>query len=246
MMSRRNLTKLVVLAVVVTAIIIGFTQFRDALSMESLAAQETQLRELQKSNPLLVYGAAILIYVVVTGLSLPGATVLTLVFAWYFGFWRGLVLVSFASTAGATLAFLLSRYLVRDTIQSKFGDRLVAFNQNLEQEGAFYLFTLRLIPAVPFFIINVVMGLTPMKIWTFWWVSQVGMLAGTAVYVYAGSSVPNLEALAEKGAAGILTPQLFVAFVLLGIFPIVVKKIMDRFKRHSQDAEQLAEKLPSS
>ncbi len=207
MMSRKTLTKLGVLAVVAIAIIIGFTQFRDAFSFERLATQETQLRELQNSNPLLVYGAAMLIYVAVTGLSLPGATVLTLVFAWYFGFWRALVLVSFASTAGATLAFLLSRYLVRDLIQSKFGDRLVAFNQNLEKEGAFYLFTLRLIPAVPFFVINVVMGLTPMKTWTFWWVSQVGMLAGTAVYVYAGSSVPNVKALAEQGAAGILTPQ---------------------------------------
>ena len=203
MMSRKTLTKLGVLAVVVIAIIIGFTQFRDAFSFERLATQETQLRELQNSNPLLVYGAAMLIYVAVTGLSLPGATVLTLVFAWYFGFWCALVLVSFASTAGATLAFLLSRYLVRDLIQSKFGDRLVAFNQNLEKEVAFYLFTLRLIPAVPFFVINVVMGLTPMKTWTFWWVSQVGMLAGTAVYVYAGSSVPNLKALAEQGAAGI-------------------------------------------
>jgi uncharacterized membrane protein YdjX (TVP38/TMEM64 family) len=230
-MSRKNLTKLVVLGIVAIAIIIGLTRFRDVLSFESLAAQETQLRELQSSNPLLVYGAALLIYIAVTGLSLPGATVLTLASGWFFGFWRGLVLVSFASTAGATLAFLLSRYLIRDYVQSRFGDRLVAINQNLDQEGAFYLFTLRLIPAVPFFVINVVMGLTPMKTWTFWWVSQLGMLAGTAVYVYAGSSVPNLGVFADKGAAGILTPQLIVALVLLGIFPIVVKKIMNRFRR---------------
>ena len=114
-------------------------------------------------HPVLVYGAAFVVYVVVTGFSLPGAAVLTLVYGWYFGWLRGLVLVSFASTAGATMAFLLSRFLFRDAIQKRFGDRLQNFNQSLEKEGPFFLFTLRLIPAVPFFIINAVMGLTPIR-----------------------------------------------------------------------------------
>ena len=122
---------------------------------------------------------------------------MTLVVAWYFGFWKGLVLVSFASTCGATLAFLLSRYLLRDIIQSKFGERLKTFNESLDREGAFYLFTLRLIPAVPFFVINVVMGLTRIRTTTFWWISQVGMLAGTCVYVYAGSNIPSLSQLVD-------------------------------------------------
>ena len=167
------------------------------ISFDYLATQEEALQNLRADHPMLVYGLAFLIYVAVTGLSLPGATVLTLVFAWYFGFWRTVVLVSFASTAGATLAFLLSRYLLRAVVQSRFGDQLDRFNRALDREGAFYLFTLRLIPAVPFFVINVVMGLTRLPVFTFWWVSQIGMLAGTCVYVYAGSSIPSLSQLSD-------------------------------------------------
>ena len=181
-------------------------------------------------HPILVYGVAFLIYVLVTGLSLPGAAVMTLVMGWYFGFARGVVLVSFASTTGATLAFLLSRYLFRDAIQTRFGERTRSFHDALEREGAFYLFSLRLIPAVPFFVINIVMGLTGLRVWTFWWVSQVGMLAGTMVYVYAGSRVPDLQSLAERGANAVFSPaqltQMTMAFVLLGIFPIAVKKLI--------------------
>lgn len=222
--------KLAVLGVVVAAAIFGYLQFRDALTLQSLAQQESALRSYQHEHPLLVYAAAFLIYVTVTGLSLPGAAVLTLVCGWFFGFWRGLLLVSFASTTGATVAFFVSRFLLRDSIQQRFGDRLAAFNQALEREGAFYLFMLRLIPAVPFFVINVVMGLTPIRPPTFWWVSQLGMLPGTAVYVYAGSSVPNLATLAEKGVSGILSPQLLVAFALLGLMPLVLKKIVQRLR----------------
>ena len=170
---------------------------RDQLSLARMAEHETDLRRFQQESPWLVYGIAFAIYVAVTGLSLPGAAPLTLLMAWYFGFWRAVVLVSFASTTGATLAFLLSRYLFRDSIERRFSSRLSAFYQALEREGAFYLFTLRLIPAVPFFVINAVMGLTRLRVWTFWWVSQVGMLAGTCVYVYAGSSIPSLSQLAD-------------------------------------------------
>ena len=229
--------KLFVLATVVTAVVYGYTQYGDELTLDNLAQRETQLREFQRQHPILVYGLAFGVYVAVTGLSLPGATVLTLVYAWYFGLVRGVVLVSFASTMGATLAFLLSRYLLRETIQKRFGEKLIAFNANLEKEGAFYLFTLRLIPAVPFFVINVVMGLTPMKTGTFWWVSQVGMFAGTVVYVYAGSSVPDLATLAEKGASGILSPQLLAAFVALGLFPLAAKKLLAEFKPSGKAAD---------
>lgn len=205
-------------------------QFGAYLKLDYLATQENQLREFQQLYPVLVFGAAFLIYVVVTGLSLPGAAPLTLLYGWYFGFAPTLVLVSFASTAGATISFLTSRYLLRGSIEQKFGDRLQTFNKHLESEGAFYLFTLRLIPVVPFFVINLVMGLTPISTRTYWWVSQLGMLPGTAVYVYAGSSVPNLSQLAEQGAAAVLSPeqlfQLFIAFALLGIFPLLVKRIM--------------------
>jgi len=158
---------------------------------------------------------------------------LSLVYGWYFGFVPALVLVSFASTAGATVAFLTSRYLLRDSVHSKFGARLNSFNAHLEAEGAFYLFTLRLIPLVPFFVINLVMGLTPVKARTYWWVSQLGMLPGTAVYVYAGSRVPNLIELAEKGAAAVFSAsqllQLGIAFGLLGLFPLCVKSALSYF-----------------
>ena len=222
--------KLAVFSVVAVLFVICFTLFRDKLSLEYLATQEAALRDFQQRHPVLVYGAAFLVYVAVTGLSLPGALALTLLVGWFFGVLRGVVLVSFASTTGATLAFLLSRYLLRDSIQARFGDRLSTFNQSLEKEGPFYLFTLRLIPAVPFFVINVVMGLTPIRTLTFWWVSQLGMLPGTTVYVYAGSAVPSLAELAEKGAGGILSPQILAALVLLGIFPLVVRNLLKRFK----------------
>lgn len=240
--SRRGLFTKIALFVVVAGVIgVAYTQFGDALSLSSLAKQEVQLRELQQQHPVLVYGGAFLAYVVVTGLSLPGAAVLTLVFGWYFGFRDGLILVSFASTAGATLAFLLSRFLFRDAIQSKFGKRLESFNESLEREGPFFLFTLRLIPAVPFFVINAVMGLTPIKTRTFWWVSQLGMLAGTAVFVYAGSSVPNLQALADDGINAVFNPtqmaQIIGAFVLLGIFPLVVRYSMKFFGKSKPDAD---------
>lgn len=226
--------RLAILVLLVATSIAAFFLFRDSLSLASLAAQESHLREYYKTNPLLVLVLAFLVYVAVTGLSLPGAAVLSLVYAWYFGFWRALILVSFASTLGATVAFLISRFLLRDLVQRRFATYLVAFNSNLEREGAFYLFTLRLIPAVPFFVINLVMGLTRMKATTFWWVSQLGMLAGTAVFVWAGSSVPSLDQLAEQGISGIMTPQLFVGFVLLGTFPLIVRKLVGHCRTATQ------------
>ena len=223
-------TKVIILGVVVAAAVAGYVFFGDALSLESLAEKETALREYQRENPVLVYGIAFLVYVLVTGLSLPGAAPLTLVYGWFFRFWGALVLVSFASTTGATFAFLLSRYLLGDWIQKRFGERLETFNRSLEKEGAFYLFSLRLIPAVPFFVINVVMGLTKLPTRTFWWVSQVGMLAGTAVYVWVGHSVPDLRTLADRGLAGVLSPQLFAAFIALGLLPLILKKVVARLR----------------
>jgi uncharacterized membrane protein YdjX (TVP38/TMEM64 family) len=232
--SRSPIGKAVLLVVIVAMFAVAFVLFRDALTLDSLAARESQLREFQAKNPKLVFGAAFAVYVAVTGLSLPGAAALSLVYGWYFGFLAAFIMISFASTAGATIAFLVSRYLLGEMVQSKFGARLTSFNHHLQTEGPFYLFTLRLIPAVPFFVINLVMGLTPMKARTFWWVSQLGMLPGTAVYVYAGSRVPNLMVLAEQGAAAVFSPaqltQIAVAFALLGLFPLVVKKLLKRLK----------------
>lgn len=233
--------KLAVFVIVAVAIAVLYSMFGDALTLDRLAAQETQLREFQAARPVLVYGIALVVYITLTGLSLPGAAVLSLVYAWYFGFVRGLVLISFASTTGATLAFLLSRFLFRDSIQRRFGDRLSSFNDSLEKEGPFFLFTLRLIPAVPFFVINAVMGLTPIRAKTFWWVSQIGMLPGTAVYVYAGSRVPDLQTLAEKGIGAVFSAsqltQIFIAFAILGLFPLIVRFLLKRFSKASPDSD---------
>lgn len=222
--------KLIVLAILAVVIGTAYWKFGNQETIEWLAQQESYLREFQAGHPVLVYGAAFLCYVAVTGLSLPGAALMTLLMGWYFGWFQSVLLVSFASTTGATVAFLLSRYLFRDSIQKKFGDKLQAFNDALEREGAFYLFTLRLIPAVPFFVINVVMGLTKLPVFTYWWVSQLGMLAGTAVYCYAGSRIPDLQTLTQEGARAVFSAsqlgQIAIAFTLLGIFPLVTKKLI--------------------
>lgn len=238
--STTFLLRIAVLATVVVTIVVLTVQFRDQLTLAALSSRETEMREAIEAHPVAAFALAMAVYVAVTGLSLPGASVLTLVCGWLFGFWRGLLLVSFASTAGATVAFLLSRYLFRQALQSRFGDRLTRFNAALETEGAFYLFTLRLIPAVPFFVINVVMGLTPLKTRTFWWVSQLGMLPGTVVYVLAGASVPSLRVLAEQGPGGLLSPQLFAAFVALGLFPLGMRLIVKAWKKRSSAKGQVS------
>ncbi|MDP6442328.1 MAG: TVP38/TMEM64 family protein [Pirellulaceae bacterium] len=230
--KRSQVVRIALLCLLLAVIALGYVRFGDSLSLENLAQRETQLREFQRDHLVLVYGAAFTLYVLVTGLSLPGAAGLSLVYGWYFGAVQGVFLVSFASTAGATIAFLLSRHLLGGSVQRRFGDRLTAFNENLRRQGAFYLFTLRLIPAAPFFVINIVMGLTPMRATTFWWVSQLGMLPGTIVYLSAGASVPDLATLAERGAGGVLTWNTIIAFSLLGLFPFIVKWIMGRFARN--------------
>lgn len=224
--------RLTVFLILVGIISLVYFNFRDRLTLDYLATQETNWRQFAEQHPLAIYLIAFLIYTSITGLSLPGAVPLTLTYGWFFGFWKALLLVSFSSTAGATLAFLTSRYLFRSAIQSRYGERFAIINQQFEKEGAFYLFILRLVPAFPFFLINVLMGLTIIRVWTFWWVSQIGMLPGTAVFIYAGTSVPTLQEVAEQGAKGILTPQLIIAFILLGTFPLLVKKIVSRIQNH--------------
>lgn len=185
-------------------------------------------QNLYQQEPELTAAVYFIIYVMAAGLSLPGAALLTIIGGMIFGLLTGLLLVSFASTLGATLAFLVSRFLLRDWVQSKFSGYLGSINQGMEKDGAFYLFTLRLIPVVPFWVINLVMGVTPMKVLTFYLVSQLGMLAGTAVYVNAGAELGAVE---EFSAAGILTPTLLLSFLLLAIFPFIVRAILGAAQR---------------
>ncbi len=191
------------------------------LTLDALKSSQATFAAWFDTSPWLVAGAFFLIYVAVTALSLPGAAVMTLAGGAFFGLWNGLLLVSFASSLGATLAFLASRFLLRDWVQSRFGSRLAAINTGMAKDGAFYLFTLRLVPVFPFFIINLLMGLTPIKTVTFYWVSQLGMLAGTAVYVNAGTQLAQLDSL-----SGILSPGLLGSFALLGLFPLLAKKVI--------------------
>lgn len=185
-------------------------------------------RDLEAESPLITLIIFFSVYVLATAFSFPGAAALTLIAGWLFGLGEGLLLVSFASSLGATLAFLLARSFFRDAVQNRFADYLAKVNEGIEKEGAFYLFTLRLIPLVPFFVINLVMGLTPMKTWTFYWVSQVGMLAGTFVYVNAGAQLANID---ELSISGILTPELIASFVLIGLFPLIAKKLLAVYKK---------------
>ncbi|HEV8096917.1 MAG TPA: VTT domain-containing protein, partial [Burkholderiales bacterium] len=196
------------------------------LTFEALKAQQAAIQSYYAGHPWQTVAGFFLIYVVATALSFPGAaTALTLAAGAIFGLLWGTVIVSFASSSGATLAYLASRFLFRDWVQQKFGKYLRTINDGVEKEGGFYLFTLRLIPAVPFFVINLAMGLTPIRAWTFYWVSQLGMLAGTIVYVNAGTQLAEISS-----PAGILSPGLIGAFVLLGIFPLIAKKIVDLVK----------------
>ena len=228
--SRRTMVvKTSAFLILVAGIVLLVVLFEDQFTAQNILAYQETLDRVQARQPVLVYGGALLAYVFVTGLSLPGAAIMSLIYGSVFGFVRTLIIVSFASTAGATVAFLTSRYLLRDAVQSKFGRYLNGFNDALQREGAFYLFTLRLIPAVPFFVINLVMGLTPMRTRTFWWVSQIGMFPGTCVYVYAGSTL-SLEAISTQGVAGILKLETILAFAVLGVFPLAVKKFMSHWR----------------
>ncbi len=222
--------KKVLLLIVLATVVAAFFAFdlQRYLTLAELKSRQTEFQQFYAANRLLTLGLYFAIYILVTALSLPGAAVMTLAGAALFGFWPALVVVSFASTIGATLAFLASRFLLHDWVQSRFGQRLKAINRGIEKEGALYLFTLRLVPIFPFFIINLVMGLTPMRALTFYWVSQVGMLAGTAVYVNAGTQLGQIERV-----SGILSPGLLLSFVLLGVFPLLARKGVDFMKKRT-------------
>ena len=194
-------------------------------SLEYFKSQQQTISGWYRAHPGQTMAGFFLIYVAVTGLSLPGATVMTLVAGALFGLVMGTLIVSFASTIGASLAFLSARFLLRDWVQQRFGDRLRAINDGIEKDGAFYLFTLRLVPAFPFFVINLLMGLTRLPTRTFFGVSQVGMLAGTLVYVNAGTELAKIDSL-----RGILSPGLLISFTVLGLFPLIARRMLDGIK----------------
>src|SRR5512134_1838324 len=222
-MSKGRLIAVIAIAALIAAFF--YFDLGSYFSLDFFKAQQAAIDAYFQTHPLQTAAIYFAIYVAVTGLSLPGAAIMTLVGGAIFGLLWGTVIISFAASIGATAAFLASRFLFREAIQRKFGDKLAAINRGVEKEGAFYLFALRLVPAFPFFVINLVMGLTPMKTRTFYWVSQLGMLAGTIVYVNAGTQIARIDSL-----AGLVSPALIGSFVLLGIFPLIAKRIVDWLK----------------
>lgn len=195
-------------------------------SLSAIKAQQERFAELYLSNRLLILASFFVAYVAITSLSIPLATPMTLIGGAVFGFWTGLVLISFASTIGATLAFLIARFLMQETVKARFGAHMTKLYDGFEKEGAFYLFALRLVPVFPFFLVNAVTALMPVRLWTFYWVSQLGMFPGTVIYVYAGTQLAQLETLGD-----ITSPGMLAALAGLGLAPIVLRKLVEWIRK---------------
>ena len=223
---------LLLLAVVVAIVLFFVFGLHQYFTLEFVKEQLGALRAYQLEHELLFVVVFFVVYVLITGTSLPGAAIMTLVAGALFGLVQGVILVSFASTMGATMAFAIARYLLRDTVRERFGKYLKTIDEGVEKEGAFYLFALRLVPLFPFFVINLAMALTPISVWRFYWVSQVGMLFGTVIYVNAGSELGQIQAVGD-----ILSPTLWISFALLGIAPLIAKKALSwiRLRRESSE-----------
>jgi uncharacterized membrane protein YdjX (TVP38/TMEM64 family) len=231
-MSQNMLKKLAVLgAVLVLILLFKLFNLGQYLNLSYLKESQQAFTAFYNEHSMLTIVSYMLIYIIATALSLPGAVILTLAGGALFGLVTGSIIISFSSTIGATLACAVSRYLLQDWVQAKFGDKLQKFNAGMEKEGGFYLFTLRLVPIFPFFIINLVMGLTKIRLKTYYWVSQLGMLPATIVYVNAGKELGKIDSL-----SGILSPGLILSFVLLGIFPIAAKKVLGKIRPQRSEA----------
>lgn len=221
-MTKKAIIRFVlVLLLVATAMAAWQMHITDYLNLEFIRTQQVSIKSYYSEHPLVTVGLFFVAYVSVAALSLPGAAVMTLLGGALLGFWQGLIAVSFASTIGATLAFLLARFLLKDWIQGRYQRQLVTLNEGFIKEGAFYLFALRLIPVFPFFLVNILTGVMPIKTRHFYGASQLGMLPGTAVYVYAGTELGKIQSLSD-----IASPSLLAAFIVLGAFPLIAKKIV--------------------
>lgn len=223
---------ILVLAVALIVILFFVLDFSDYFSLSYLQEQRSKLVEFYRENPIFTIMLFALVYIGLTSLSIPSATGLTLLAGAIFDFVTGVIVVSIVSTVGASLAFLLARYLFRDLVQTKFATQLGPINDGIDRDGIFYLFAIRLVPTIPYFVVNAAMGLTTLKFWHYVWVSQLGMLATTAVFVNAGSQLGQLESF-----SGILSPTLIVALVVMGVFPLVAKWTVSYLRSRRHKAE---------
>ncbi len=225
--------KILILGLFLTLIAVFFLfDLQQYLSLDYIKSQQTAFQQYYAENTFLTLLIFFVSYVAITALSLPGAAIMTILAGALFGLVTGTIMVSFASTLGATLAFLATRYLFQDTMESRYPDKIKSVNEGIAKEGAFYLFAMRLVPLFPFFLVNIVMGLTKLPVLTFAWVSQVGMLAGTIAYVFAGTQLAKIDSL-----SGILSPGLIFAFAVLGLFPLIARKVMDKLRANKVYAE---------
>ena len=231
-MTKNRIYKIIILTIIIALVVAFFAfGFGDYFTLEYIKASQAKFAEYYAGNKVTVIALYMLVYIVSTSLSLPGAAMLTLLGGGMFGLLVGTIVVSFASSIGATLACFVSRFFIGAWVQERFGEKISVINEGVAKEGAFYLFSLRLIPIFPFWLINLLMGLTKIRLMTFYWVSQVGMLAGTIVYVNAGKELANITP-----ESGLLTPGLIISFVILGLFPITIKKIMAYYKSRVKNA----------
>jgi len=228
-LSKKKVLKIALLLVFLTAIVSFFAfDLKQYITLEYAKEQRNLLASYYKDNTFLTILIFMLIYIAVTSLSLPGAAIMTISAGAFFDPITGVIIVSFASTIGATIAFLIARFLLRDYIQDKYREKLKPINEGFEKEGAFYLFALRLVPAFPFFIINILMSLTPIRTITFFFASQVGMIPAIIIYVYAGAEIGKIESLSD-----IASSNLIIAFILLGIFPLLAKRLVEFMRRRN-------------
>lgn len=222
------------LKIIIAALVVGLFALFFAFDLQhyfnlaTLKEQKDALEQLYQNNPLAIGASFFVVYVLVAALALPAAAILTIAAGAIFGFWTGLILVSFASTIGATCAFLLTRYLFHDSVEQRFGGRLDTVNNGIEVEGALYVFSLRFVPLFPFFAVNSILALTKLRTFTFYWASQIGMLAGTAVFVNAGTQLASIE-----NTGDILSWKLLLSFALLGMFPIIAKYTLQFVRKKS-------------
>ncbi len=226
-MNKKFFQKIILLTII-GGILISFHVFHLShyLTFHYFKVSKNMFDLIYREHPFSIILGYMAIYILVISISLPGAAVMTIVAGTLFGFWKGTLIVSFASTIGSTLACFVSRFILRDWVKTKFEKMFSIINRGIEQEGAFYLFTLRLVPIFPLWLINLVAGLTDIPISTFYWVSQAGMLPGTMVYVNAGKELADIDSV-----SGIFTPGLLFSFALLGIFPVVVKKAISIYRK---------------
>jgi uncharacterized membrane protein YdjX (TVP38/TMEM64 family) len=230
--QRRSTLGRIIVLVALVAVVAAFFALGggEYVSFEYLKARQADFERFYAEHRVVTIAVFVAVYLVVAGASVPGTVPLSLLAGAVFGRWAGTVVVSFASTAGASVALVIIRYLLRPVVESKLGGRLEPIRRGFQRDGAFYLFLLRLTPVAPFFIVNAAMAVMPIRVRSFWWVSQLGMLPATFLYVNAGTELARLESW-----RGILSPSLIVSFVALGMFPLVVRKLVGRLRGASSN-----------